>query len=262
MIINWFTIVAQALNFLILLWLMKRFLYKPILHAIDERDKLIAARLAEADEKKVQAQKEREDFRKKNEEFDRQRAELMEKAAGEAEAERKRLLEEARKAADALSASRQESLKSEARKLNQSIRRRTIQEVFAITRKTLKDLAGTDLEERLGEMFANRLRDMDGPAKEGLAGAIKKASVPVLVRSAFDLPAKQQAAIQTLLKETFSDKVQVSFKTSPDLVSGIELTANGHKVAWSIDDYLSALEKGVEEILEENDNPVPEEPWT
>ena len=42
MLIDWFTVGAQALNFLILVWLMKRFLYKPILHAIDAREKRIA----------------------------------------------------------------------------------------------------------------------------------------------------------------------------------------------------------------------------
>jgi len=42
MLIDWFTVGAQALNFLILVWLMKRFLYKPVLHAIDEREMRIA----------------------------------------------------------------------------------------------------------------------------------------------------------------------------------------------------------------------------
>ena len=36
MLIDWFTVFAQAVNFLILVWLLKRFLYKPILHAIDD----------------------------------------------------------------------------------------------------------------------------------------------------------------------------------------------------------------------------------
>ncbi len=49
MLIDWFTVGAQALNFLILVWLMKRFLYKPILNAIDAREKKIAAELADAD---------------------------------------------------------------------------------------------------------------------------------------------------------------------------------------------------------------------
>ena len=85
MLIDWFTVGAQALNFLILVWLMKRFLYKPILHAIDEREKRIAAELADADAKKAEAQKERDEFQHKNAEFDQQRAALLSKATDEAQ---------------------------------------------------------------------------------------------------------------------------------------------------------------------------------
>ena len=76
MLIDWFTVVAQTLNFLILVWLMKRYLHKPILRAIDEREKRIVSELADADAKKSEAQKERDQFQQKNEEFDRQRADL------------------------------------------------------------------------------------------------------------------------------------------------------------------------------------------
>ena len=103
MLIDWFTVGAQALNFLILVWLMKRFLYKPILHAIDEREKQIATELANADKKKAEAQKESDEFKHKNEEFDQQRAALLSKATDEAKSERQRLLDEARQAATALS---------------------------------------------------------------------------------------------------------------------------------------------------------------
>jgi hypothetical protein len=56
MLIDWFTVGAQALNFLILVWLMKRFLYKPILNAVAEREKRIAAELADAAQKKDDAE--------------------------------------------------------------------------------------------------------------------------------------------------------------------------------------------------------------
>ena len=257
MLIDWFTVGAQALNFLILVWLMKRFLYQPILHAIDEREKRIAAELSDADAKKAEAQKERDEFQHKNEEFDQQRAELLSKAMEEAKAERQRLLDEARQAADALSAKRQETLRNDAHLLNQAISRRTQQEVFAIARKALTDLATTSLEERLGEVFTRRLREMDGQAKEGLAEALKTAIEPSLVRSAFDLPAEQRAVIQNALNETFSAEVHIRFETAPDLISGIEFTtANGQKVAWSIADYLVSLEKGVDELLKEKDKPI------
>ena len=253
MLIDWFTVGAQALNFLILVWLMKRYLYKPIRHAIDEREKRIAAELANADAKKAEAQKEHDEFQHKNAEFDKQRAALLRKATDEAQAERQRLLEEARKAAVALSSKRQETLRNEEHSLHQAIRRRTQQEVFAIARKALTDLATTSLEERLGEVFTRRLREMDGKAKEGLGAALKVASDPAVVRSTFDLPAEQRAAIQNALNETFSAEIRIRFETAADLISGIELTTNGQKVAWSIADYLAALEKGVEELVKETD---------
>ncbi len=255
MLIDWFTVGAQALNFLILVWLLKRFLYKPILNAIGAREKRIAAELADADAKKAEAKKERDQFQHKNEEFDQQRAALLSKATDEAKAERQRLLDEARKAADALSAKRGETLRNDAQHLSQAISRKTQEEVFAITRKALTDLATTSLEERTADVFVRRLQAIDAKTKASLGEALKTASEPAVVRSAFDLPAEQQAAIQKALNETFSTDIKVRFETAPDLISGIELTANGQKVAWSIADYLRSLETGVEELLKEKDKP-------
>ena len=162
MLINWFTVIAQAINFLILVWLLKRFLYKPILHAIDEREKGIAAQLAQAEAKVAEAQKERDDFQHKNEVFDKERTALLKKATDEAKTERQRLMDEARKDADALRAKRQEALRTEQRNLSQDIIRLTQKQVFAITRKTLLDFAGTGLEERIGDVFVQRVRALTG----------------------------------------------------------------------------------------------------
>jgi len=255
MLIDWFTVAAQAVNFLILVWLLKHFLYQPILDAIDAREKRIAAELADADARKAEARKERDAFRQRNDEFDRQRAELLSQATVEAKAERQRLLNEARSEADALSTKRQEALKREQQGLNDEITRRTREEVFAITRKTLRDLSGTSLEKRMSEEFSRRLRTLNDDAKEDLAEALNTASAPALVRSAFDLPAEQRASIQQTLNETFSDEIQVRFETAPDVISGIELTANGRKIAWSIADYLASLEKSVGELLREPSKP-------
>ncbi|MGB5669144.1 MAG: F0F1 ATP synthase subunit B, partial [Sedimenticolaceae bacterium] len=196
MLIDWFTVGAQLLNFLVLAWLLKRFLYRPILDALDAREQRIAAELADADAKRAEADKERDEFQHKNEAFEQQRAELLSKATDEAKVERVRLLDEARQAADALSTKRQETLRNEAKNLNQAISRRTQQEVFAIARKVLADLATTSLEERVGEVFMRRLRALDDQAKEGFVKSLNTATGPALVRSAFALPAEQRAAIQ------------------------------------------------------------------
>lgn len=260
MLIDWFTVAAQALNFLILVWLMKRFLYKPILLAIDAREKRVAAELADADAKRADARKERDLFREKNETFDRQRESLLSKATTEAKAERKRLLDEARAAADALSAKRRETLRKEALNLNETILRRTQQEVFAISRKVLEDLAETGLEDRLAQMFIRRLRELDGPAKSDLARVLKTTPGPAVLRSAVDLPDEQRTAIGKAIKESFSDDIQVRFETAPDLIGGIELVAGGQKVTWSIAGYLAAIEQGVADLVDTPAKPSPDRP--
>ncbi|WP_339673794.1 hypothetical protein [Dasania marina] len=249
MLIDWFTVGAQVVNFLILVWLLKHFLYRPILDAIDARESRIAKELADADARKAQAQQEHETYRKKNETFDKQHATLMSEAQDEAGVERSRLLDEARQAADALTAKRQKALRQDTDNLKQAIGRRAQQEVFAITRRALTDLAGASLEERICDVFIRRLQEMDDKAKNEFTAALKSSSDPARLRSAFDLPAEQRSAIQNALNTSFSAEIKINFETAPDLVCGIELTSNGQKVAWSIADYLLSLQQGVDELL-------------
>jgi F-type H+-transporting ATPase subunit b len=255
MLIDWFTVGAQALNFLILVWLMKRFLYHPILNAIDAREKRIATELANAAATAALAQKAGDDFRQKNETFDRQRAALLTKATDDANAERDHLMADARTAASASSAKEQDARRTDIAHLHQALARRTQHEVFAIARKVLQEVASASLEERTGAVFTDRVRALNGPAKAGLAAALKTASEPALVRSAFDLPAAQRAAIQDALDQTFASTITIRYETAPELVSGIELSANGQKVAWTIADYLGSMEQGVDAVLEAHDRP-------
>jgi F-type H+-transporting ATPase subunit b len=250
MLIDWFTVGAQALNFIILVWLLKRVLYKPILEAIDTRERRIAAELADALAKQAEAQKQRDEFERKNKELDGNRTALARQVQDDASAERQRLLDDARAAAAALSAKRMETLREDAANLNQAISGRVQQEVFAIARKTLADLAETSLEERLGAVLTARLRQMDTAAKERFVEALKTAGQTALVRSAFELPEAQRAGIQAALDETFAADIELRFETAPDLVSGIELTAGGQKIAWSIENYLASMAKKVGELLD------------
>ncbi len=249
MLIDWFTVGAQVLNFLILVWLMRRFLYQPILHAIDAREQRVAAELADAAAKQAEAQQERDDFRSKNRAFDQKRAARLKEVADEVKVERQRLLDEAVQAAEAISTKRRQALADEARSLDQAVGRWARDEVFAIARRTLTDLAGANLEERVAEVLVRRLREIDGQTKASLADALKKATAPAVVRSAFDLPVPQRKAIQEALDETFATDVSLRFETAPDLISGIEFTTNGQKVAWSIADYLASMENGVGDLL-------------
>lgn len=266
MLIDWFTVIAQIVNFLILVWLLKRFLYQPILRALDAREKRIAAELAAADEKEREAEKERDEFRQKNDEFEQQRSVLLHTASEEAHAERQGLIAAARMDADDLRAQREEALKREYQDLRAVLSHRIGAEVFAIARKVLADLANTTLEAHIAAAFIKRLRALSPeekvslasitrlpapalPATRAMTAAAAAETAVILIRSAFDLPATQQNAIKAAINEILETRIPVRFEARPDLISGIELIANGHKVTWNIAGYLASLEEEIGKLL-------------
>jgi F-type H+-transporting ATPase subunit b len=250
MLIDWFTVGAQALNFVILVWLLKHFLYKPILGAIDAREKHIAAELADAESKRAEAQKDRDEFQGKNKAFDEQRAGLLAKATADAGAERDRLVGDAHKQADDLRSEQAAALRGSLASLGSEITRQASEEVVAISRRALSDLAAVTLEERMGEVFTRRLHHMDAKARETMGAAIRGSHDPVVVRSAFEMTADQRAAIQNALNETFSAAVSARFETNAGAICGIELSANGQKMGWSIAEYIGSLDRRIGATLD------------
>lgn len=249
MLIDWFTVGAQAVNFIILVWLLKRFLYKPILNAIDAREKRIATELAAASAQEAQARKSHDEFDEKNKQLDRDRDALMAKAALEIKAEHERLLDDARKAANDLLSEQRTAMRSDSAALMDQMMRLAASEVFDVARQALSDLASTTLEERLGEIFTRRLREMKPEAKQVLDVALRAPHAAAVVRSRFSLATQERATIQNALNETFAADIRLAFETAPGSICGIELTVGGQKLSWSIAGYLGALEEKAQALI-------------
>lgn len=249
MLIDWFTVIAQVINFLILVWLLKRFLYRPILNAIDARETRIAAKIADADAKETEAQKQREEYQHKNEAFDQERNAHMNELIEAAKAERAQLLDAARQESAALRGRLEQALRNEQQSLNEELSRRAREEVFAIARKTLSDLAGTSLEQRMTEIFLDRLRELNTAQLSELKSAFKTSTDALRIRTAFELPAQQRTAIESAIGEILGKQKPLEFDIVPDLVSGIEINSDGRKIGWSIADYLGSLAKSVDDLL-------------
>ena len=80
MLIDWFTVAAQIANFAILVWLLKRFLYRPVLDAMAAREKRVRETVAAADRQKAAAEEEANRLREQQDAFARQKEDLLEKA--------------------------------------------------------------------------------------------------------------------------------------------------------------------------------------
>jgi F-type H+-transporting ATPase subunit b len=248
-LIDWFTVAAQTLNFIILVWLMKRVLYKPIMAAIDARETLVAAELAEAAGKMNAANKAAAEFKLKNENFERDRAALMTRAEEEAKARSNSLLEAARVAAEALQSKRRDAWQHELTDFSESLKHRALQAFFALSRRAFKDLADSTLEAQVAAVFCERLRAMKKEDKSKLSTAIQASTQPVSVRSAFPLPLHLQNTLQAAIDTVFERSVALRFEVASPLIVGIELTAQGQRVGWSIVEYLTAFEGDVADAL-------------
>jgi F-type H+-transporting ATPase subunit b len=255
--INWFTVIAVALNFLLLVWLLKRFLYKPILKAIDEREKKIAAQIKDADDKKAAAEKEQADFKKRNDDFDAQKKALMDKAVADTNTQREKLLEDAKNEANALRDKLEKAAKEKQESDALASAAKAQQQVFAITKKALKEMASSSLEEQSVNTFIKRMHALNDDEKQQFITAFKSNANTILVRSAFDLPAPQQAAMTDAVNETLGTKTTLQFKTTPDLISGIELTTNGYKLSWSFAEYLQSLQNNIAAGAKDKQNAKP-----
>tara|TARA_R110001592_G_scaffold94561_3_gene273608 strand:- start:3481 stop:4299 length:819 start_codon:yes stop_codon:yes gene_type:complete len=254
MLIDWFTIIAQLVNFLVLVWLLKHFLYRPIMNTIDDREKRIVDELADADSQKAKAEQQREEFLQKNTEFDQQRTTSMNKMNEEVKAERTRLLDSVRQESDALRNKLELALKNEQLSLQDALSQRAREEVFAIVRKALSSLAGASLEESMAVIFVKRLDGLSDDEKASFKSAFSDSKEALIVHSAFDLAKKQQTLIKKTLNKLLDDELTIQFITESDVISGIEINGHGQKIGWSINDYLATLTKRVTEVMQSHHN--------
>jgi len=177
---------------------------------------------------------------------------LLKQASLAADAEGRRLLDAARVAADASSARRRDAERESALRLRRSLAERTRDEVFAIARKTLNDLADTTLDERVTAILLRRIATLDAGTRQVLLSGLDSRTPRAIVRSAFEAAPPQRealrSAVSSLLGAGSSEPIEVVFETVPDLLAGIELVVGGHKMGWNIAHYMDSLEHVFDEV--------------
>lgn len=245
--IDWFTFFAQIVNFLILMGLLWRFLYRPIMKAMSEREQRIADRLEAAEAKKREADREARSYREKSDDLENQRDQLLAKAKKDAEQQRKHRLDEIRNEIEDRKARWLESIEEEKAAFFRELHRRLDRQLSSTLGRILKDLADENLEARVVETFVRRLEKTE--ALEGLNDLLQESDRTIEVVTAFDLDRDHRERIASAVKTKLSDGLEVTFARSEDLVCGVELRTNGQKVGWSVNTYLQDLEADLDQTF-------------
>ena len=242
MTIDWLTVGAQVLNFLVLVYLLKRFLYGPVVRAMARREEAIAERQREAQQRKEDAEAEARRHREAREALEAQRERLLARAREEADDLRRTLEKDLRRETDEVRERWHAELEREQAAFLQDVRRHAAEQFETLARKALGDLASADLESQVARVLIERLGDLDGERRD----ALKQASAsgePLRVRSAFELPATVKRNLTSELRDTLGTAVEVTYELADDVVCGVEIRAGGESLAWSLEGYLDTLER-------------------
>ncbi len=249
--IDWFTVAAQILNFLVLVALLKYFLYDRILSAMDKRERKIKERLEDADRNKEEAVREAEEYRQQKEKLEDRQKELFEKAKQEAEEKRKELVAEARNEVREKRRGWEKGLEKEKNEFLQELGRMATEEVYAAARRTLKDLADADLEEKSVDAFLHVLEKSKKEVGEELTRFASGKDRSLVVRSSFDITGTLRQKITRKIHQLFSKDIDVDYETEPELLLGIEIKGPSRKIVWHANDYLERLQQESEKMFQE-----------
>lgn len=248
--IDWLTVAAQIVNFLVLVWLLHRFLYGPIVRAMDRRERRIAERLREAREKASEAENEARRYREKSAEVEQCRERALAEARGEAEALRRSLQQEVRAEVERMREDWRAQLEDQREEFLSDVRRHAAEHFSRLARRALGDLANAELEEQIAEVFVDRLERLDKDAKHKIAEACRAEGEGLIVHSAFDVSPDLRRRITKAVHEAIG-KVEVRYERSLEMACGLELRAGGQAVVWSLDGYLDSLESRLDTELAE-----------
>jgi len=251
MLIDSFTIIAQIINFLILVYLLKRFLFNRIIKIMDDRENQIVDRLQDAEVAKEEARKELEEQRRIREELQQKWNEMLAQAKKDAQKKREELVRDAREKIDEEQKNWREAILKQRTAFLRDLRHLSCEQVCQISRKVLSDLAGEKLENQLIENFLIQLGKLTKEEKDDFIRFINKDERKILVNSSFQLTREKESEIRKTLEEIIGDKVEINFKVSPKLICGIETRTEGKKISWNIENYLDGLEEQLKKAFTE-----------
>jgi len=242
MLIDWFTVAAQAVNFLILVWILKRVLYGPILNAMAERRRRVVAELDNARHSREVAEGDAEEVRRKLEELDRAGETLLAEARRDAEQWKGEALAAMRAEMEERREQWLKALSRERTVISDRVRQRIGEQVVRLSEKVLRDLAGDDLEARSLMDFVSRLAGTD--PKVRLSG-------DVVVRTGFPLSKSVLERLETSIREHFPDCLEIAASRDESLGFGIVMIVGDNKWEWNLASYLDDVEAAVFEELSE-----------
>ena len=252
--IDWVTVAAQIVNFLVLAWLLQRVLYRPLTRALKAREEEVNRSLREAESAKEAAEAEAQAHRHALLELEEGRHTRLEAVEQETKALRAEMAEKARVEIAKQRTAWQAQLEDEKAAFLDRLRRRAGEAFVTLARRTLAEMADEDLVNRIAHVFARRLSALAPEEQAHLKSAASGEQAPMIL-STFPLSPEARALVAEAVGRVVERDVKIDFREETGLECGVVLAIGSRHVGWTLGEHLDALEGEVAGLLDARGDP-------
>ena len=239
--LNWSTVVLEILNFLVLVWILKRFLYQPVLDVIARRQAGIEKTLADAEARHEEAVSLQEQYEGRLAEWSKERQQAREKLSRELAAEHDRKLAELQ---TDLEQEREKARVAGVRRQADAVRKLEETALLQGTRFTtrlLQAAAGPELEARLVDLAINGLTALPAERVSAMRNSYGKPLDAVRVASAFPLADDQRQRLGQALASIAGEEIPQHFEQDSALLSGVRISIGAWVLGVNLQDELKGF---------------------
>ena len=245
--LDWVTFSLEIVNFLILIWILKHFLYKPVLKVIAQRQARINEILEQANAKQSEAEQLQSQYSNRLAEWEEEKKTARHKLDEEIDAMRTQRMQDL---TEQLATERQKAEIIEQRKLEQQQTQVQINALYQGARfssKLLSELASPELEKKLIELFIEQLQDLPEQQQHTIRSNIDPASSEIGVSSAYGLTQSSQQFLETTLTKLVGKEITLKYRQDPQLIAGLRVSIGAFMLQANLRDELQSFARYADE---------------
>ena len=245
MTFNLWTFLLEAVNFLVLAWILKRLLYQPLRDAIDKRRAAHEQAQAQAEQARDEARTLQQQIETELSGLDRKRQDVLRQAHEQAAADRRKLLDDAEQSVRQKHEAAQATIAHERDEALKALRSEVIQQAVDLSRRLLTEAADGALDERLADRLVEKLEQLPAEARQQLQSHWHPQD-PAVLETARELNHGACQRIATALESVLGRSPELSVQPRSDLLAGVRLRVGGQ--VW--DASLAGQFEGISDAIE------------
>lgn len=236
--LTWTTFILEIINFLVLVWVLKHFFYAPVRRVIDQRREAIERSVAQAEQKRAEAEALEEQYRSRLDQWEQERKQARERLQNEIGAERERLMGELNTALDKEKEKRRILDERRRGEIRLQAERQALAQGARFASRLLNDTAGQDVHEGLFALLLDQLPRLSEADRAALTGGEGGAGAAVIVSSAYPLNEEQRRALEGRLRDLAGGAVSCDYRRDGDLIAGLRISAGALVLGANVQDEL------------------------